>query len=168
MGSGRGHFVAAEQGRAVDLGVIRMTLKAARQETGGSFTLAEFAGTEGPWTVPHLHRQMTESFYILEGAFSFRCGQDQFDAGPGSYVLVPPGTVHVMEARAGGGRFLTLMVPGGLEDMFIELGELPSDSLRNPESEDSSRRSTTRYPRSCPSGRRRLSVDIYRRELPRI
>lgn len=133
MESGRGHFVAAEQGGAVDLGVIRMTLKAARQETGGSFTLAEFAGTEGPWTVPHLHRQMTESFYILEGAFSFRCGQDQFDAGPGSYVLVPPGTVHVMEARAGGGRFLTLMVPGGLEDMFIELGELPPDSLRNPE-----------------------------------
>jgi quercetin dioxygenase-like cupin family protein len=82
---------------------------------------------------PHLHRETTESFYILEGAFSFRCGRNQFGAGPGSYVLVPPGTVHVMEALEDGGRFLTLMVPAGLEDMFIELSELPSDSLRNPE-----------------------------------
>jgi hypothetical protein len=50
MESDNGYFVPAEQGRAVDLGVIRMTLKAARGETGGGFTLAEFAGAEGPWT----------------------------------------------------------------------------------------------------------------------
>jgi hypothetical protein len=31
-----------------------------------------------------------------------------------------------------GGRCLVLMVPGGQEDMFLELGELGSDSLRDP------------------------------------
>ena len=37
-----------------------------------------------------------------------------------------------MAAGSGGGRVLTLMVPGGLEDMFLELATLPPDSLRDP------------------------------------
>ena len=31
-----------------------------------------------------------------------------------------------------GGRFLTLMVPGGLEEMFFELGTLPFNAIRDP------------------------------------
>jgi len=38
-----------------------------------------------------------------------------------------------MAAGPDGGRFLTLMVPGGMEEMFFELGSLPPDSLRDPE-----------------------------------
>jgi hypothetical protein len=47
-------------------------------------------------------------------------------------VLVPRETRHVLAAHAGGGRCLVLMVPGGQEDMFYELGELGADSLRDP------------------------------------
>lgn len=38
----------------------------------------------------------------------------------------------MITAAEGGGRFLTLMVPGGLEDMFFELAELGPDALRDP------------------------------------
>ena len=34
-----------------------------------------------------------------------------------------------MSAGPAGGRFLTFMVPGGLEDMFLELATLTADSL---------------------------------------
>ncbi len=54
------------------------------------------------------------------------------EAGPGTYILVPRGTAHMITAAAGGGRFLTLMVPGGLEEMFFELGELPPNAIRDP------------------------------------
>ena len=37
----------------------------------GAFTLAEFTGGPGPWTVPHIHQAMEESFYVLDGAFTF-------------------------------------------------------------------------------------------------
>ncbi len=125
--------VQAVEGRAVDLGVVRMRIIAAGEPTGRAFSLVEFSGGEGPWTVPHIHRQMEESFYVLDGTFTFTIGGRDVEAGPDTYLLVPRGTVHVMRAHPGGGRFLTLMVPGGLEEMFFELGSLSADALRDPE-----------------------------------
>ena len=49
-------------------------------------------------------------------------GGRAIEATPGMYILVPRGTAHTIAAAEGGGRFLTLMVPGGLEEMFFELG----------------------------------------------
>jgi quercetin dioxygenase-like cupin family protein len=100
--------------------------------TNRAFTLAEFTGGEGPWTVPHIHREMEESFFVLDGDFTFAVGEQQILAGPGSYILVPRGTRHGITAGAAGGRFLTLMVPGGLEEMFFELAGLPPDSITDP------------------------------------
>ena len=129
------HKVAPGEGRSVDLGVVRMRVLAAGQEaTGARFTLTEFAGTTaGAWTVPHLHRGMEESFYVLEGEFTFTLDGRLTDAGPDSYLLVPRGTPHAIDAAEGGGRMLVLMVPGGLEEMFFELGGLPPDSIRDPQ-----------------------------------
>jgi len=130
IGSGTAHVVAPGEGRTVDLGVVRMRLLAGgEQATGRAFTLAEFAGGEGKWTVPHVHRRMQESFFILDGEFTFGIGDSTIAAHPGSYVLVPHDTRHMITAGPGGGRLLTLMVPGGLEDMFFELGELGRDSI---------------------------------------
>jgi len=100
--SGHAHTVAPGEGRTVNLGVIQMRFLAAGEATDRAFTLADVTGGPGPWTVPHIHRETQESFFVLEGEFT---------------------------AGAEGGRFLTLMVPGGLEEMFIELADLPPDSI---------------------------------------
>jgi quercetin dioxygenase-like cupin family protein len=131
---GQAHTVRPGEGRAVDLGVVSMRVLAAGEAvTGRSFTLAEFSGTgEGAWTVPHLHQGFEESFYVLEGRFTFKVGEERIEASPGTYILVPRGTSHTIEAATGGGVFLTLMVPGGLEEMFFELGTLPPNAIRDP------------------------------------
>jgi quercetin dioxygenase-like cupin family protein len=126
--------VGAGEGRSVDLGVISMRLLAGGDDnTGGRFSLAEFSGSvAGAWTVPHVHRGFEESFYVLDGRFFFTFGDQEHEATPGSYVLVPRDTAHTFRADDGGGRLLTLMVPGGLEEMFFELGRLGPDALRDP------------------------------------
>lgn len=131
---GLAHVVRLGQGRTVDLGVAQMRVLASGEATnGGAFTLAEFSGTgEGAWTVPHLHRGFEESFFILDGLFTFTVGDEAIAATPGMYLLVPRGTSHTFNAAAGGGRFLLLMVPGGLEKMFFELGQLPPNAIRDP------------------------------------
>jgi len=134
--SGQTHTVAPGEGRIVNLGVIQMRVLAAGEATGRAFTLAEFTGGAGPWTVPHIHQGMEESFFVLDGEFTFAVGDQQVAAGPGSYVLVPRGTRHGITAGTGGGRFLTLMVPGGLEEMFFELAGLPPDSITDPAARD--------------------------------
>ena len=131
--SGHAHTVAPGEGRTVNLGIIKMRVLAAGEATTNrAFTLAEFTGGEGPWTVPHVHRAMEESFFVLDGEFTFAVGEEKIPAGPGSYILVPRGARHVITAGAGGGRLLALMVPGGLEEMFFELADLPSDSITDP------------------------------------
>jgi quercetin dioxygenase-like cupin family protein len=130
---GKAHAVMPGAGRSVDLGVATMRVLAGGTSTGGSFTLAEVAGTtSGPWTVPHLHRTFEESFLVLDGSFTFTVGDDSIVAEPGAYILVPRDTAHTIVAAEGGGSFVTLMVPGGHEEMFFELGALPGNAILDP------------------------------------
>lgn len=126
-------FAPGDPAQTYQLGVIAMRLLVATERTGGEFAMAEFSGAEGAWTVPHVHAMSLESFYVLDGRFTFTIDQEEREAVPGSFVLIPRGVRHLMRAEAGGGRFLTLWTPGGLEEMFIELSRLSPDALRDPE-----------------------------------
>src|SRR3989304_2927019 len=101
------HFVGPDQGQAADLGVVKMRVLAAGEITKRAFTLADFTGGEGPWTVLHVHNRMEESFFVLEGSFTFTVGDQDIEANRGDYVLVPRGTPHMMAGGPEGGRLLT-------------------------------------------------------------
>ena len=122
-----------DRGDTLDLGIITLRLLAVAEQTNGAFAVGEFSGGEGPWTVPHVHQHTEESFYVLDGAFTFTLGTEEVQAGPGSFIVVPRGTRHELRAARGGGRLLTLWVPGGTEAMFVELSRMPPGSLRDPE-----------------------------------
>src|SRR5215475_2505704 len=127
-------LVRPGDGRVADMGSVKMRVLAGDDAaTNGEFALSEFTGGAGAWTVPHIHRATQESFYVLEGDFTFTCGDDTISAGPGSYVAIPRGTRHTIHAGSGGGRLLTLMVPGGLEKMFFELASLATGAITDPE-----------------------------------
>jgi quercetin dioxygenase-like cupin family protein len=124
-----GYFLDQTRGEVASLGVVSMRLLISKAQTGGAFAAAEFRGSEGSWTVPHIHRGLEESFYVLEGTFGFTLGDRDVEAKQGAFVLVPRGTPHLMRAGPGGGALLTLWAPGGLEEMFLELGRLPAESI---------------------------------------
>lgn len=127
-----GHFVPTNDGEHVRLGALSMRVLADRASTNGTFGLVEFRGGAGPWTIPHVHREMEETFYVLDGAFDFLFGTETLRAEAGASLVVPRGTAHMMTAAEGGGALLTLFTPAGLEDMFRALGTLPADSLLDP------------------------------------
>ena len=49
-------------------------------------------GTPSP--LQHRHAQHDEGFYVLAGTFRFTVGEDHYDAGPGTWVIVPTGAPH--------------------------------------------------------------------------
>jgi mannose-6-phosphate isomerase-like protein (cupin superfamily) len=50
------------------------------------------AGRGGP--PPHRHRDEDDSFYILSGELTLTLEGEDVAAGPGTFVLVPPGVEH--------------------------------------------------------------------------
>ncbi len=126
------HVVEAGAGEVAELGVASMRLLVSSADTGGAFSLGEFRGDSGPWTVPHVHREAEEAFYVLEGSFSFTLGGRRVEAEPGAFLVVPRGTPHVLSAGPAGGAALVLWSPGGLEQMFLELARLGPTALTDP------------------------------------
>jgi mannose-6-phosphate isomerase-like protein (cupin superfamily) len=66
---------------------------------------------------PGLHEHPDDDiFFVLGGTMTFRLGDEEVDAGPGTFVRAPGGTLHGFEnrgtERAG---FLNVSVPGGFE-----------------------------------------------------
>ena len=63
---------------------------------------------------PAHHHHDDETFYILDGDFSVRCGDQSWQVGPGSLVFLPRNVPHgFVVSDAGPGRTLLITAPGG-------------------------------------------------------
>jgi mannose-6-phosphate isomerase-like protein (cupin superfamily) len=73
----------------------------------------------------HLHNKLEETFYVLEGEFELRAGDQACRALPGTLMFVPPGVPHAFsnptEAPA---RLLLLMSPPGHDRYFAALAAI--------------------------------------------
>lgn len=117
------HISGPGEGDRLQLGATVGVIKAGEGETGGHFALTETEyapGFQGP--PPHIHRRMYDCFYIVGGALRFLVDGDPVDAGAGTLVVVPPGTVHSFaNPHDEPARVLNLFAPGGFEAYLREL-----------------------------------------------
>jgi quercetin dioxygenase-like cupin family protein len=61
-------------------------------------------------------------FYVLEGTLTLRLGDEILEAGPGTFVCVPPGVVHTFSNQGSEpARFLNFNTPAGWEDYMRDL-----------------------------------------------
>jgi mannose-6-phosphate isomerase-like protein (cupin superfamily) len=64
----------------------------------------------------HVHADEDDAFYILEGALTFEFGGERVVAGPGTFVLVPPGVEHgFANERDDEVRMLNIHAPAGFD-----------------------------------------------------
>ena len=90
--------------------------------TNGAMSVWEslVAPEEGP--PMHIHTAEDETFYVLDGTFRFWCGEESFEAGPGTVAVLPRGIPHTFKNTGGTtGKLLCVCTPGGFEEFFIEL-----------------------------------------------
>jgi mannose-6-phosphate isomerase-like protein (cupin superfamily) len=119
------------QGESADLGAAHVSFKAVGEACGGRFSVTETTlrpGFDGP--PPHYHEGYVDSFYVLEGMLTVRIGDDEITADEGSFVLIPPRTVHTFSNRTEMVvRVLNLMAPGGFEQYFREAAGAEAERL---------------------------------------
>lgn len=117
------YLLQSQEGQAIWYTTTRMTLKATSELTGGALSLVEVLAapdTAPPW---HVHHRDDELFYLLDGSFLFKCGDELFEGGPGSFVFLPRGIPHSFKVTSPTvAKFLVLGTPAGLDRYFVAAG----------------------------------------------
>jgi mannose-6-phosphate isomerase-like protein (cupin superfamily) len=119
--SGGGIILGPGEGKTVNVPGIPITFKATKADTGGAYTLTEETVIgEGP--PQHIHKVEDEAFYVLEGEVGIKIGEQIVQAVPGSFVLVPRGTVHTFgNIGTTPAKVLSIISPAGFEQFFAEV-----------------------------------------------
>jgi quercetin dioxygenase-like cupin family protein len=106
-----------------------MEIQTRAEDSGGALGVLEGHFLENGYGPPlHVHRREDEAMYVLEGQIRFRVGDDEFVAGPDTWVWQPRGIPHTFKVESEGARALVIFMPGGLERMFEE-GGVPAGEL---------------------------------------
>ncbi|MFJ8989997.1 cupin domain-containing protein [Streptomyces sp. NPDC102279] len=100
-------------------------------DTSGRFGLTEHRlPPRAPGAPLHFHSELTEMFYVASGDVLLTLGRERRVAGPGTFMMVPPGTTHAFgNPGVDPATLLVMFTPdGGRERYFRELGELLTSS----------------------------------------
>ncbi len=101
----------------------KLIWKATAATTGGIMDQFELIAEPGHFGAPeHVHHAVDEFFYVLEGAFRFKVGDEQVIAEAGSFLFVPRETHHTWRnAATVTSRMILTYIPGGMEPFFEEV-----------------------------------------------
>jgi quercetin dioxygenase-like cupin family protein len=132
-----GYAMAGGEGERLWIVGDTMTFKATGESTGGRLVLLENLTAPGGGPPPHIHTREDEFFYVLDGTFDIRIGDDVHRVGPGGFAYVPRGTIHNFRNTADApSRILIGFTPGGMEGFFRDSGRPALDDGPAPPIDD--------------------------------
>jgi len=117
------NIVLPGEGRVIELGSLRMTVKESGGRTRGTLALVEFSAAGAFHSPPpHIHREHEEGFYVLDGELELTAGTETIRAKPGTFVMVPIGVAHTFgNATSEPVRFLATLSPDHYVHYFEEI-----------------------------------------------
>lgn len=110
------------------------TLLSPAANTNGAYSLWEGVNPPGTGVPPHIQHREDESFYVLEGTYTFWTLEGIQHCGPGDFLLAARGAPHGFRNEGPGqARLLIVQSPGGLhEQYFAEAWEAVDSSTNLP------------------------------------
>lgn len=106
------------------------TWKTTGAENKSAMDFGELSLAAGVKVPEHIHHGNDEAYYILEGNYRFKVGDEVAEAAAGSFVFIPRGTPHAW-ANTGSqdGRVVVIFTPGGMAGFFTDLAPLIPDMM---------------------------------------
>ena len=110
--------VVVERGTGLRVGNVEFL---ALSEHSPRFNLSEITMAPQKHGPPaHVHDDEDDAFYILEGELVFEVEGDEIVAGPGTFVLVPPGVEHTFGNRTDSEvKLLNIHAPAGFDKRLL-------------------------------------------------
>jgi quercetin dioxygenase-like cupin family protein len=106
----------------LDFHGTRVRIHLSSTDTGGFYALIEMHHPPSVGPALHIHPRGPESFFVLEGEYTFVRGSETLVARSGEAVVVPAGVPHRYTVGPRGGRAL-VVTPPQLDDYFVRIAE---------------------------------------------
>jgi mannose-6-phosphate isomerase-like protein (cupin superfamily) len=118
-------IVPAGEAQRIEVLGSPMDVLVRNAQTDGDFSIVVSMDGPGGGPGPAVrHKDRTETFYVLEGEYTFYSDGKEIKAGPGSIIVNPKGVPHgFVNTGTTQGKLLMIYSPGGFEDFFIEVAE---------------------------------------------
>lgn len=92
----------------------------ATDATDGAFSMVHLIQGYAIATPLHIHHTSDEAFYILAGEARGVCGDEEWAAGPGSFVWLPRGVPHAFQTVSTSPlELLTMSIPGAFDTFVV-------------------------------------------------
>ena len=104
------------------------SILASKDDTEGRYSVVEVKIFPNGGPMPHIQTREHEGFYILQGEVTFTVERKEIIAQSGTFVNIPPNVIHSFKNKTNQlAKMLVILAPGGLENLFVEVGEEVSD-----------------------------------------
>ncbi len=101
-------------------------------QTEGQLGVSLVTQPPGVATPLHQHTHEAEAFFLLEGRITYRAGKDTYELYDGCFMYLPKQVPHAFRIRGDNpARFLAITTPGGLMELYDEVG-IPAPERRLP------------------------------------
>lgn len=119
--AGEGRLHGHLQLKGVNSNVL--DVKVSGSDTEGDLALFEQTSlSQGRGTPLHVHPRQDEIFYVLEGSYKFKVGEELLDVATGECIFLPRAVPHAWTQVSAKGRMLVLLQPAGkLESFFVTM-----------------------------------------------
>jgi quercetin dioxygenase-like cupin family protein len=123
-GQAAGFLVEMGEGTKLSLGGLAVEVKVRGEQAAGQLTVMGMTVDPHRLVPTHIHASEDEYTYVVAGTIGARIGDEEFEAGPGSYLIKPRGIAHTFWNPADTpARTVEIVAPGGFEAFFEELAE---------------------------------------------
>ena len=127
-GEGRIHGHIKLQGVNANI----LDLKISGKDTNGGMSIFEQTSySQGKGTPLHVHHFQNEVFYVLEGQYFFKVGEDEFHLSKGESIFLPEKIPHAWTQISGKGKMMVLFQPAGkMEEFFTTVAALDHEPTK--------------------------------------
>lgn len=108
-----------------------LTFLAKGSDTNGLFSLTETLMRKGLEPPSHMHSREDETFYVLDGEITFYTEGQEHNLKAGESIYLPRDKPHYFKIVTPTARYLLLIAPAGLEEMFYGLS-VPAQAVELP------------------------------------
>jgi len=117
--------LGAQDGKNLSVVGDTYRILVAGKETNGAFATIDMLIPPDGGPGPHAHPDFEETFYVIDGEVEVKSEAGTYIAKKGAYVVIPKGgIVHCFKNQSDQtAHLLCTVVPSGLEEMFLEIGQ---------------------------------------------